>query len=213
MLINKIKNRGILFTYDNPGWNLNVYLIKGEKYNYIIDTGLGSFCIDPVMDYIKNDNKMVFVINTHYHWDHVWGNGSLQDCILVSHKLCREMIQSNWDEMLLKNSRYCRGDVKMHLPTLVFDEELYFTEDKIRLFHSPGHTLDSISILDEEEEVLILGDNVGDSIEDLLPSIYCEKDIYINTMKKYEQLNFDTCVSGHSTVLKKDVIRKILNML
>lgn len=76
MKIRKIKDRGVLFTHSNPGWDLNVYLIMGRKCNYIIDTGLGSLSIDPIKDYIKNDNKKTIVINTHYHWDHVWGNGS-----------------------------------------------------------------------------------------------------------------------------------------
>ena len=39
----------------------------GKKYNHIIDTGLGSLSIDPIKDYIKNDNKKTIVINTHYH--------------------------------------------------------------------------------------------------------------------------------------------------
>lgn len=213
MQIRNIKNRGVLFTDSNPGWDLNIYLIIGKKYNYIIDTGLGSFSIDQVKEYIKNDNKETIVINTHYHWDHVWGNGSLRDCIIVSHKLCREMIQSKWEEMIQKNNQYCYGEVEMYLPNLLFEEELYFAEDKIKLFHTPGHTLDSISVLDEEEAVLFLGDNVGDSMEDIIPSIACEKDVYVNTLKKYEQMNFDTCVSGHNTILTKEVIGRILSMM
>ncbi|MDF2842889.1 MAG: Zn-dependent hydrolase [Herbinix sp.] len=213
MQFNKIKERGYLFTYEDFGWDLNIYLITGKKYNYIIDTGLGSKCINPILDYIKNDNKMTIVINTHYHRDHIWGNASLSNCITISHKLCREMIQLNWDDMLQKNRQYCLGDVKTNLPTLVFDEELYFVEDKIKLLHTPGHTPDSISIFDEEDNVLILGDNIGDSMEDLLPSIYCEKSVYKNTLHNYKQLNFDTLISGHNKVLNKQVIDKILNML
>jgi len=213
MQIRKVKNRGVLFTYNNPQWDLNVYLILGEKYNYIIDTGLGPLSIDPIKEYIENDNKKTIVINTHYHWDHVWGNSSLGDCIIVSHKLCRELIQSEWEEMLRKNNEYCHSEVAICLPNLVFEKELYFPEDKIKLFHTPGHTLDSISVLDEEEKVLLVGDNVGDNMDDIIPSIYCEKDVYISTMKKYEEMDFDTCISGHNTILKKEVIGKILSMM
>lgn len=213
MQIRKIKSRGFLFTHSNPGWDLNVYLIIGKKNNYIIDTGLGSLSIEPIKEYLKNDNRTTIVINTHYHWDHIWGNGSLKDYTIVSHKLCREMIQLKWEEMIQKNGQYCYGDVEMHLPNLVFEKELYFAEDKIKLFHTPGHTLDSISVLDEEDDVILLGDNIGDSLEDIIPSIYCEKDVYMNTMKKYEEMDFDICISGHNTILKKEVIGKILNLL
>ena len=96
---------------------------------------------------------------------------------------------------------------------MVFEKELCFVEDKIKLFHTPGHTLDSISVLDEEEDILLIGDNVGDSIDDIIPSIYCEKDVYISTMRKYEEIDFDTCISGHNTILEKEVIGKILSMM
>jgi len=147
MKIRKIKDREVLFTHSNPGWDLNVYLIMGRKCNYIIDTGLGSLSIDPIKDYIKNDNKKTVVINTHYHWDHVWGNGSLKNCIIIS-QLCREMIQSKWEEVIEKNNQYRYGEVAIYLPNLVFEKELYFPEDKIKLFYTPGHTLDSISVID-----------------------------------------------------------------
>lgn len=214
MKIKKIKNRGVLFTYDSPSaCDLNLYLIKGEKYNYIIDTGLGSLSVAPIMDYIKNDTKQIIVINTHYHWDHTWGNGSFENCMIISHKLCREMLQSEWTDMIQNNSHRCYGEVKMNLPNLVFEQELYFPEDKIRLFYSPGHTIDSISVLDEEEKVLIVADNIGESMENIIPSLDCDKEVYMNTIKKYEQMNFDTCISGHNTVLNKEVIGKILSMM
>ena len=213
MQIRKVNNRGVLFTFSNPEWDLNIYLITGKKYNYMIDTGLGSACVDAVKNYLKNDTKKTVVINTHYHWDHVWGNDSLKENTLISHQLCAETLLSSWDKMLAKNNRFCLGEVQLKLPDLVFEKELYFPEDRIRLFHTPGHTADSISILDEEDHVLILGDNVGDNMEEIIPELYCEKSVYINTMEKYISLDFDTCISGHNTILGKDVIRQILSLL
>ncbi len=213
MQITNIKSRGVLFTYNNPGWDLNLYLIKGEKYNYIIDTGLGTLTANPIKEYLREDPKETIIINTHYHWDHVWGNGSFKNHKIISHKACKELIQLNWETMLQKSGQFRQGEVELYLPNIVFDQELYFAEDNIRLFHTPGHTADSISILDERDKVIYLGDNVGDSMEELIPSIYCEKDVYINTMRNYEKLDFDTCISGHNIVLSKDVIGQILSML
>lgn len=214
MKIEKIKNRSILFTNSIPaGWDLNIHLIMGDKYNYIIDTGLGSSSIAPIREYLKHNIKPIIVINTHYHWDHIWGNSSLKNCIIISHKLCREMIEANWEEMIQRNKKYLNGEVEMYLPTLIFEKELYFPEDKIRIIYTPGHTIDSISVIDEVEKVLNTGDNIGDSIDEIVPSIYCEKDTYINTLLKYKDMNFDTCVSGHNIILERQVIDKILNML
>lgn len=210
MRIQKIKNRGTLFTYTtSSGWDLNVHLIMGEKYNYIIDTGLGSLSINPIKEYIKDSNKPIIVINTHYHWDHIWGNGSLRNYIIISHKLCREMIESKWKDMMHKNKQYCYGEVEMNLPNLLFEKELYFPEDKIRIIYTPGHTIDSVSVIDEEEKVI----NVGDNIDEIIPSIYCEKDLYIDTLLKYRNMDFDTCISGHNVILGKEIIEKILSIL
>ena len=132
MNIRNIKNRGVIFTYENPSaCNLNLYLIRGKKFNYLIDTGLGSFCAEPIKKYLKSDRKQLIVINTHHHFDHIWGNASFDSCIIISHKLCYEKIQAEWEDMLQNYGHRCYGKVKMKLPNLVFENELYFAEDKV----------------------------------------------------------------------------------
>lgn len=214
MKIQKIKNRGFLFTfYNSPEWDLNIHLIMGKKHNFIIDTGLGSLSIDPIKEYINNDCKPIIVVNTHYHWDHIWGNGEFKDSIIISHRLCREIIESQWDDMIEKNKRYCYGDVEKYLPNLVFEKELYFPEDKIRIIYTPGHTIDCISVVDEEEKVINVGDNIGDTIEEIVPEVDCEEKLYIDTLLKYKKIDFDTCISGHNVVLDKQVVDSILRNL
>ncbi|SHJ31068.1 Glyoxylase, beta-lactamase superfamily II [Geosporobacter subterraneus DSM 17957] len=209
MKVQKVKNRGLLFTYSND-WDLNLYLIRGNRYNYIIDTGLGPLNVAPIKENIKDDKKQLIIINTHFHWDHIWGNSAFDNSVIISHKLCREMIASNWEQMLQKNGRYAQGEFQMRLPEVVFEGELYFPEDKIRLIYTPGHTIDSISVLDEEEKVLNAGDNIGDTMEELVPSVYTDKQTYLETLYRYNDLDFDTCVSGHNVILEKKVIDKII---
>ncbi|MFE8700028.1 MBL fold metallo-hydrolase [Cytobacillus sp. FJAT-54145] len=214
MKIQKIKNRTILFTNSiQGGWDLNVQLILGNTYNYIIDTGLGSDSMEPIKEYLINDPKPIIVINTHYHWDHVWGNFSVKSGLIISHKLCRDLIESTWEETLIKNEKYVQGEVKMQLPNMVFEEELYFPEDQIRIIYAPGHTIDSISVLDEKEKVLHAGDNIGDTLEELVPNLSVEKEVFVETLMKYNEMDFDTCISGHNIVLDKQVINRILNLL
>jgi glyoxylase-like metal-dependent hydrolase (beta-lactamase superfamily II) len=213
MKISKIKNRSTLYTFDNGTWDLNLHLIQANKYNYVIDSGLGTQSVEPIIETLKKDNKQIILINTHYHWDHIWGNDTFSDCIIISHQLCRERIAEKWEEMINKNASFIQGEAKCCLPSLTFKDELYFPEDKIRLIYTPGHTQDSISVIDEEEGVINVGDNIGDNMEELIPSLELESNQYINTLLKYQTLDFDTCVSGHNTVLNKDVINTILGIL
>lgn len=213
MKTEKIKSRNFIFTYNIPsGWDLNLHLIRGSKYNFIIDTGLGSLSVEPIRKHIEGDGKPVIVINTHYHWDHIWGNGAFPDSVIISHKLCREMIESNWAEMLRKFSSVMHGEAEMRLPTITFEHELYFPEDGIRLIYTPGHTADSISVIDEVDKVLNAGDNIGDTVDDIIPSLDCEREVYIDTLMKYRELDFDLCVSGHNIVLSKGVEDNILSL-
>lgn len=69
MKIDKIKNRHVIFKFNIADWDLNIHLIMGNKNNYIIDSGLGSLSIKPVIDYIREDIKPIILINTHYHWE------------------------------------------------------------------------------------------------------------------------------------------------
>ncbi len=210
MRIKKVGKRSTVFTYDLKDWNLNLHLIEGDRYNYIIDTGLGSGSVMPVTQMIKDSAKPVVVINTHYHWDHVWGNWVFADSVIVSHRLCRQITASKWDEMIEKNARYIDGEAKLMLPNVTFDRELYFEEDCIRLVFTPGHTVDGISVLDEKDGILNAGDNIGDTPEDIVPSLECPKQEYINTLEIYKGMDFEYCVSGHNEVMGSDVIERIL---
>ena len=213
MNIQSIMHRGTLFVSNAPGWDYNMYLIRGERHNFIIDTGLGGGSVRPIMEQIGGDHGKTVVINTHHHWDHVWGNGPFEGCTIVSHQLCRGIIASEWARMIRQHGQHADGEVAMRLPNLTFRQELYFAEDRVRIFHTPGHTPDSISVLDEADGVLMLGDNIGDSMDEIVPSLGCDVETYRNTLEQYEAMRFDACVSGHNRVLGKDVIGTILHML
>ncbi|MDD4832818.1 MAG: MBL fold metallo-hydrolase [Clostridia bacterium] len=210
MEVKQIKTRCLMFSQKIDDWDLNAYLIKGEKRNFIIDTGLGSEDFDFIKKFIDNRKKTI-IINTHFHGDHIWGNTKKYP--IIAHRLCRKLILENWDAMLSDNRQYVNGNVEKVLPDITFDSELYFEEDKIKLFYSPGHTIDSISVIDEIDKILFAGDNIGDNEEEIIPKLYCEKSTFLETLKIYEKLDFDTCVSGHNTVLKKDVIQKIMEKI
>jgi glyoxylase-like metal-dependent hydrolase (beta-lactamase superfamily II) len=166
-----------------------------------------------VKNYIKDSSKPLVLINTHYHWDHVWGNAYVQAIATISHTFCRQMIEEKWDEMLANCSMFIHGQAELKLPDLVFDRELYFPEDGIRLIYTPGHTIDTISILDEKEGVINMGDNIGDNMEQIVPSLYCDSSYYKDTLILYNELDFDTCISGHNRVLGRDVIGKISSLV
>ena len=101
----------------------------------------------------------------------------------------------------------------MRLPSLVFEERLEFFEDRIILFHTPGHTYDSISVYDQAEQVLNVGDNIGDTPELIIPELECNVDIYRDSVLKYKALNPKMIISGHNQPMKSEVLDRILGEL
>ena len=210
MKTEKIKSRSMLFTFDSsPDWNLNIHLILGDQNNYVIDTGLGSLSMDAVRQHLQ-PSKPVIVINTHSHWDHVWGNAVFCNSPIISHSLCRQRLEENWDAMVQKQHQYIAGDVQKCLPNIVIDDGLYFPDDGIRIFYSPGHTLDGISVLDERDAVINIGDNIGDDMEHIMPDLECETEVYAATLQQYIDSGADTFVSGHNIAVGPDILERIL---
>lgn len=211
MNIRKI-GRSTVFTYDLGDWSLSLHLIEGEQTNYLIDTGLGSGCVEPILKHLEHSQKPLVVINTHHHWDHIWGNAAYPFSKIISHKLCKQLLEENWEEMLKTNGKYKMGKAGLRAPDCLFEDELRLPEG-IWLFHTPGHTSDSISVYDEVDKVLNVGDNIGDSLDDILPSIYTSTEEYRASVLSYKELDVKQCVSGHCGVCESVVFDKILEAL
>ena len=213
MEINYLSRRHVIFTSNRHNdWVLHMHLIKGQKHNFIIDTGFGPKDVEAILEEGGLD-KPYILINTHYHWDHIWGNCAVKGFPIIAHKLCPALIDNYFDSDYNRNSQYAHGIVNKQNPTILFEKELYFAEDKIRIIHTPGHTIDSISIFDEEEKVLNAADNIGDTGNPFVPQLDCSREIYLQTLLLYKSLDFEKCVCAHNDIFDKDIIDKILDEL
>ena len=156
------KNCNVFIYNELKEYTTNIFLIEKKSKIFLIDTFCSSESMIPIKKILadKYDSKEVIVINTHFHWDHVWGNSSFKKNIIISHKLCREILNEHWEEQFKKNQNYTLGSVEKSLPNLTFKGSINFPDEGIEIFYSPGHTLDSISIFDHDEKILYVGDNL-----------------------------------------------------
>ena len=112
---------------------------KSSTYTYIISSGQGreALIIDPVIENVaeyinllKNlDLKLVKVIDTHIHADHVTGASKLKDITKCS-TIMGAHTPAETVEIKVKD-----------------DEYINLEELKIRAMYTPGHTSDSYSFL------------------------------------------------------------------
>src|SRR3970282_1474681 len=65
-----------------------------------------------------------YIINTHYHADHTWGNSFFPGATIIAHSLCREWLdtrgRASLDEARKQSTVY--RQVKIILPHLTFSE-------------------------------------------------------------------------------------------
>ena len=148
-----------------------------------------------------------YVINTHYHADHSWGNCFFPGATILSHTLCREAILEKGAASLeaAKRQNPIFKPVKLVPPHLTFSQgemALRVGKKNLILFPTPGHSQDGISILIEEDRVLFAGDA-------FLPLPYIvdgNVDDLVATIKKIGKMGLENIVQGHGEIILRGEI-------
>lgn len=149
------------------------YLVLGEKKGVIIDTGNGIGDIKKVVERITD--LPVAVLNTHTHGDHIGGNYQFKEVYAYdtefsrdreAHGQTREQMGSYLDEGIVWKPLPDYLDVeswRIHpfkVTKWVKDGDVIdLGGRKLEIIHTPGHTPDSICILDRENKLFWTGDS------------------------------------------------------
>lgn len=173
---------------------------------FVVDTLAGPEQMTPVLDFLTAEagERRRLVVNTHHHWDHVFGNAAFPDVDIVAQRACPRLIQAvlqGGDESLPLPP--AEG---VPLPTITFGDRLTFADadESVHLIHTPGHSEDSLVVFLAEQRVL-LG---GDTVEWPLPN-FCQRDgrdAWIRTLRQLKQLPVDLIVPAHGPAMDKGII-------
>ena len=161
--------------------------------------------------YESSPNGVPYVINTHYHADHVYGNYLYPEADIISSKSTRRYLERHGEE----NLRRAQGEtlelveVELRLPNIVFDRGQIFLHlggKTVELIHAPGHTADSIVVYDHEDRLLFAGDT-------MMPVPYIVwgnwRDL-ADTLSRVATMRLDNIVQGHGEVLLRGEIPKTI---
>lgn len=175
-----------------------VFLIERPRVDFLLDTFCGPGYMEPILAdrRRRGRNNCLVVINTHFHWDHIWGNCAFENAFIVSHRQTARLIRERWQEQLAYRS-FAKGELRMCLPNLTFEKELCFADENILLFYTPGHTEDCISVYDSLRDALYVGDNLE------RPLIHVESPdlrAYETTLLSYQNRNPRYIFASHTTV-------------
>lgn len=142
----------------------NIAVSKGNDGVLIVDSQI-PIIFPKIMKAIKklSDDKIIYTINTHWHWDHSDGNLVLDsdETKIISHSNARENMQKggliNMGTTILNQEPY----PKSALPVITHENgmSLYFNDEKIDLLHfGPAHTTGDTVIYFTNQNAIHLGD-------------------------------------------------------
>lgn len=148
-----------------------------------------------------------YIINTHYHADHSWGNCFFPGATIISHANCRKLMEERGLEALEASRRQSPSlrQVKLILPHLTFSEGnilLKVGKKNLRIFPAFGHSNDGIAILIEEDRVLF----ASDSFMPLPYIVDGDIDQLIETIQAYSTMGLENIVQGHGDIILRGEI-------
>jgi cyclase len=202
-----------VYAYQQPGgWcRSNGGLVVGDDFAILIDT---QFTADLNANYVAAIRQVTelpvrFIINTHHHGDHCFGNHLFPQAWTVAHQNCREEIikRSQPDPAWLaqKFPRYDFGGVRYVLPQITFQDRLKIFQGERcleLLYHDTCHSASDIAVHLPEEKTVFCGDYVFYKNAPLgLDSSFVN---WIRALDKLAALRADHYVPGHGPVCGVD---------
>lgn len=184
-------------------------VIVGPDMAVVIDTLAYQEETLAIRDFVERELQVPvrYVINTHYHADHSWGNCFFPGATIMSSALTRDMLESNGIESLdrAKKQNPSFRQVKIQLPHMTFNEGhlgMQVGKKTMRLIPLPGHSMDGIGVLLEEDRVLFSGDLMM-----TLPYIVDgDIDVMEESLKKVKDMTLENIVQGHGDIILRGEI-------
>lgn len=185
-------------------YSTHVLAYQGHECTFVVDTFLGPGKMREMLTAlpVSFNNQPFIVINTHYHYDHIWGNQAFSSSLRIATPLCRKLIGQHFEEEKQTNLAWWEEGNQMCLPNCLITAPLFFPEDQIEIFPSPGHTEDGCSVMFHRENILSAGDNLEQPIPFLENTQW---DHYLRTLDRYESLQPKIIIPGHGQAELKDI--------
>ena len=173
---------------------------------FVVDTLMRTQDMSPVLELLaeRAGGRRLVIVNTHHHWDHVYGNAAFPGVDIVAQRACPRLILAQGttaDESVPR-----QPPEGVPLPTVTFGDRLTYSDglETVHLLHTPGHSEDSLVVFLAGARLLF----AGDTLEWPLPN-FCQrdgKDIWIHTLRQLKQLPVDLIVPSHGPAMGKALI-------
>lgn len=196
--------------------DLNVGIVIGDDGVLVVDTRASQREAFELRDQLAQFTSLPvrWVVNTHWHWDHVFGNAVFPEAEIWGHELCQIALAERGEEMKpaalewLSEDRWEEIDeVEIVPPSKIFSDKASIDIGRVvdLRYHGFGHTDADIVVLVPDSDVAFFGDLVEEgappSFGDSYPVSWpLALRLAMNEMP-------DTVVPGHGGVVGPGFVR------
>ena len=184
-------------------------VVAGPQWAVLIDTLALPDETLSIREFVEHELNVPirYVINTHYHADHAWGNCFFPGATIISPANCRDLLAEYGKPSLEEAQKHnpALKQVKIVLPQMTFiDGNMTLRVGKKNLVISPsfGHSNDGISVLVEEDRILF----AGDSFMPVPHVVDGDVDDNIATIREIGKLGLENIVQGHGDIILRGEI-------
>jgi glyoxylase-like metal-dependent hydrolase (beta-lactamase superfamily II) len=203
-------------------YRCNVFLVQGQKFDVVIDSGLG---LASLREFIAPLSENPVLIASHSHYDHMGSNHEFEERwahVNEAAILAHPTRENTFGELLLADDDFAfaphenftapnwQPQAAPVTELLQDDEIIDLGNRKFQVIHAPGHSPGLICLWDEANKILFSTDAVYDGeIFDFLP---CSNiPTYIETMKKLRVLPVETAYPCHNEIIDGARFRVVIN--
>jgi cyclase len=183
--------------------------ITGPQWAVVIDTLALPEETLAMRSFIEEDLNVPvrYIINTHYHADHSWGNCFFPGATILAHHLTRSAMlergQTSLETARKQNPTF--RQVKIVPPHTTFSDgglTLRVGKKNLILSPAPGHSKDGISVLVEEDRVLF----AGDAFMPLPYVVDGDLETLASTIKAIGKMGLENIIQGHGDIVLRGEI-------
>lgn len=184
-------------------------VVAGPQWAVLIDTLALPDETLSIREFVEHELNVPirYVINTHYHADHAWGNCFFPGATIIAHANCRDLLEEMGLPSLEAAQKHnpALRQVKIVLPQMTFidgDMTLRVGKKNLIISTSFGHSNDGISVLVEEDRILF----AGDAFMPVPHVVDGDIDDNIAAIKEIGKMGLENIVQGHGDIILRGEI-------
>jgi glyoxylase-like metal-dependent hydrolase (beta-lactamase superfamily II) len=184
-------------------------VVAGPQWAVVIDTLALPEETLAIREFIEHElnTPVRYIINTHYHADHTWGNCFFPGATIISHALCRQLLAEKGVPSLdaARKQNPALRQVKIVLPHMTFEQgelTLRVGKKNLILMSATGHSPDGVSVLVEEDRILF----AGDAFMPLPYIVDGDLDEIAASIKRMGRMGLENIIQGHGDIILRGEI-------